>query len=79
MDNKIDRFFYKLVAHELDLKRKKLDYSFRYLSSLTGISRNQLDQYFLGRFRIDDDNFKIICEALGLNPKIKIELKIEEG
>lgn len=79
MDNKIDRIFYEKLAHELYSQKQKLGYSYRYLASLTGISRNQLDQLFMGKFRISDDNFKIICGALELNPEIKVEVSIERG
>lgn len=76
MDHKIDRHFYQKVGNELDTKRKQLGYSYRYLASLTGISRTNLDQLFMGKFRINDDNFRIICEALELNPEIKVEVSI---
>lgn len=79
MDNKIDRIFYEKLGDELYLQKKKLGYSYRYLASLTGISRNQLDQLFMGKFRISDDNFEIICQALELNPEIKLELSLERG
>lgn len=79
MDNKIDRVFYQKLATELYLQKQKLGYSYRYLAKLTGISRNQLDQLFMGKFRISDDNFKTICEALELNPEIKLELRLERG
>jgi predicted transcriptional regulator len=76
VETKIDEIFYFKLGNELDLKRKKLGYSYRYLASLTGISRNQLDKYMSGKQRIKKDTYEIICRALEIDSKINIELSI---
>ena len=53
-----------------------LGYSFSYLAKLTGISAKQLDNYFLGRYRITNEKYQIICDALGIKTKIKIEVDL---
>lgn len=76
MEEKIDSIFYKKIGFELNEKRRKLGYSFRYLSKLTGVSQAQLDDYFNGKFRIKKDVYEVICKALEINPKIEIDLRI---
>lgn len=77
METRVDDLFYFKLGNELDLQRKKLGYSYRYLASLTGISRNQLDMYMSGKQRIKKDTYKVICEALGLGTTINVEVSIE--
>ena len=76
MKTKIDNLFYEKLGNELDLQRKKLGYSYRYLAQLTGISRSQLDNYFCGKNRITEHTYKIICEALHIKPKISVEINL---
>lgn len=76
MDTRVDDIFYQELGNQLDLKRKKLGYSYRYLASLTGISRNQLDIYMCGKQRIKKDVYEIICHALEISPNIKITLEV---
>jgi len=73
---KIDDIFYFELGNKLDLERKKLGYSYRYLAQITGISKSQLDKYLSGKQRIKKDTYKTICEALGIKPIIKIEVAI---
>lgn len=80
MKEKIDSLFYLELGNKLDLERKKLGYSYRYLSELTGISKSQLDRYLSGKQRIKCDVYKILSEALNLEPTIdvKIVLSVSE-
>lgn len=80
MKEKIDSLFYLELGNKLDLERKKLGYSYRYLAELTGISRSQLDRYLSGKQRIKCDVYKILSEALNLEPTIdvKIVLSVSE-
>lgn len=77
MENRIDNLFYRKLGDKLDLQRKKLGYSYRYLAMLTGISRSQLDNYLSGKTRIKKDTYQIICEALQISPNISIEITLE--
>lgn len=76
MENRIDSVFYKTLGHQLNEKREKLGYSFRYLSKITGISNAQLDDYFNGKYRIKKETYEIICKALEIDPKIVIQMNI---
>lgn len=76
MKERIDDIFYFEIGNKLDLERKKLGYSYRYLAQLTGFSKSQLDKYFSGQQRIKKDAYKIICEALEIEPTIKIDVAI---
>lgn len=76
MDTRIDEIFYKRLGNQLNNKRQMLGYSFNYLSKLTGISAMQLDNYLNGKNRIKKDTYKIICNALGIDPVIKLDINI---
>lgn len=76
METRIDEIFYKKVGQQLNLKRQMLGYSFKYLSKLTGISAMQLDDYMNGKNRIKKDTYVIICNALGINPNIKVDIDL---
>ena len=76
METRIDEIFYKKVGQQLNLKRQMLGYSFKYLSKLTGISAMQLDEYMNGKNRIKKDTYVIICNALGINPNIKVDIDL---
>ncbi len=76
METRIDEIFYKEIGKQLNRKREMLGYSFSYLAKLTGISAKQLDNYFLGRYRITNEKYQIICDALGIKTKIKIEVDL---
>ena len=80
MKEKIESLFYLELGNKLDIERKKLGYSYRYLSELTGISKSQLDRYLSGKQRIKCDVYKILSEALNLEPTIdvKIVLSVSE-
>lgn len=74
---KIDRTFYEKVGENLYRHRKKRGYSLRYLAELTGISSTTLDNYELGKARVTDDNWKIICEALQIDSKIDVSVTVD--
>lgn len=76
VETRIDEIFYKKVGQQLNLKRQMLGYSFKYLSKLTGISAMQLDDYMNGKNRIKKDTYVIICNALGINPNIKVDIDL---
>lgn len=76
METRIDEIFYKEIGKQLNQKRVMLGYSFSYLAKLTGISAKQLDNYFLGRYRITNDKYKVICNALGIKTEIKIKVDL---
>lgn len=76
MDTRIDEIFYKQLGSRLNNKRQMLGYSFKYLSKLTGISAMQLDNYLNGKNRIKKDTYEIICNALGIDPVIKLDINI---
>lgn len=72
----IDKIFYYEIGKILNQKRRERGCSLRYLSKLTGISSTTLDNYELGISRINIKNFEIICECLGIQPKIDISINI---
>lgn len=72
----IDKIFYYELGKILNQKRREKGFSLRYLSKITGISRTTLDNYELGVSRISINNFEIICECLGISPKIDISINI---
>ena len=76
VETRIDEIFYKKVGQQLNLKRQMLGYSFKYLSKLTGISAMQLDDYMNVKNRIKKDTYVIICNALGINPNIKVDIDL---
>ena len=76
MDTKIDKIFYQQLGEKLNLRRQMIGYSYRYLSKLTGISAKQLDDYMLGKYRISNDAYKRICEALHLRAKISLDINL---
>lgn len=76
METRIDDIFYKELGKQLNLKRQMLGYSFKYLSKLTGISAMQLDDYMNGKNRIKKDKFKIICQALDIQPNINFHIDL---
>ena len=75
MELKVDKVFYRELGKFLHETRSKRDYSLRFLSELTGLSRSTLDKYELGTARITDKNFKIICKALNVSSNLKVEIK----
>lgn len=76
MKERIDDIYYKELGKQLNSKRQMLGYSFRHLSKLTGISAMQLDDYMNGKNRIKKDNYKVICQALGIDSKIIVTVDI---
>ena len=46
------------------------------MSELTGISRATLDYYELGKCKMKYTTYEKICKALGIQPKIKIDISI---
>ena len=77
MENKLDSLFYKKLGLLLNEQKSKLGFSLRYLSKLTGISSTMLDDYMNGKYRIPKTKYRIICEALQLDPAdIEIDIKL---
>lgn len=75
MELKVDKMFYRELGKFLHEARSKRDYSLRFLSELTGLSRTTLDKYELGTARITNKNFKLICKALNVSSNFKVEIK----
>ena len=76
MEERVDSLFYFELGNKLDLERKKLGYSYRYLAELTGISRSQLDRYLSGKQRIKYSAYKVISKALKLDSAINIKISL---
>lgn len=72
----IDRKFYRKLGQILFEERQKRGYSLRELEELTGITRTTLDNYELGRSRIDDARYKKVCEALQISDQVYIKIAI---
>ena len=76
MEKKVDKYYYKELGYLIHEERLKKGYSLRYLSQQTGLSRTTLDDYELGKKRITMINWNLICNALGIKPKVVVNVAI---
>lgn len=70
----IDRHFYKNLGLKLNCIRINKCKSYREMSAETGLSRTTIDNFFLGKTRIKDNNFELICKSLGITTSNAIRL-----
>ena len=73
---KIDKVFYRKLGEILNTERRKLGYSLRYVSELTGISRTTIDKYELGIARIGLPRWKSLCKALQISENLHVKIAI---
>lgn len=69
----IDRHFYKALGLRLNSLRLNKCKSYREMSKETGLSRTTIDRFFLGRSRIKDGNFELICKSLGITTDLAMK------
>ena len=73
----MDTLFYDELGLLIRNERKKQELTLNQLSKMTGISRVQLEYYELGYSRIKDENWKLLCKVLEINPKIKVNISYD--
>ncbi len=74
----LDKKFYSELGKKISEIRHQRGYSLRYMSELTGLSRATIDYYELGLSKIKLSTYEKICKALGISPRIKLEISVGE-
>lgn len=73
----IDKDFYKKIGSYLHECRHQAGISLSDLSKLTGISKQHLDNYELGKAKIKPATYNLICKSLGIKNKFNVSINGE--
>lgn len=70
----IDNQFYKELGKKVRDIRIEKSLTLSSISKITGYSRPLIDRWELGLTKIKPKQFEIICDALGVKPKLNVQV-----
>lgn len=72
----IDKHFYKQLGMQLRKIRQEKELSLKDMRDKTGFSKTLIDFWELGQTRIKPDQYKILCDALGIESDFEVEVRL---